>query len=113
MTAIDEYLKNVEEPQTSELEKIREIIKQIVPDTEETMSYGIPTIKYKGKNLIHFAAFKNHMSLFPGPKVIKLLGKKLDTFKISKGTIQFTKDSPIPESLIARMVKIRLDEIDN
>lgn len=113
MSVIDDYLIKLDKPQRLELERIRKIVKQLLPDTEETISYGIPTLQYKNKNLIHFAAFKEHMSLFPGAKPIKLLGKELDKFKISKGTIQFTKENPIPKYLIIEIVKIRLDEINN
>lgn len=113
MSVIDDYLLGLNESQKLELEKIRKIAKQLVPEVEETISYGIPTLRYKNRNLIHFAAFKDHMSLFPGSKPIKLLGKKLDKFKISKGTIQFTKDNPIPKSLIINILNIRLDEINN
>jgi uncharacterized protein YdhG (YjbR/CyaY superfamily) len=65
MSVIDNYLKEVQPSQRVELERIRRIVKGMVPDAEEVIGYGIPTLKYKGKNLIHFAAFKNHLSIFP------------------------------------------------
>ena len=66
MSVVDDYLKNLPEPQKAELERIRKIVKQTVPEAEEVISYGVPGFKYKGKYLITFAAFKDHLSLFPG-----------------------------------------------
>lgn len=113
MTQIDQYLKKSATPtQIKELGKIRRIAKQLSPEAEDTISYGIPTIKYKGKNLIHFAAFKNHMSLFPGSRPIEMLSKKLTKFKVSKGTIQFTEAEPIPEELIKEVIRLRIGDIE-
>ena len=93
MSAIDDYLSDVTEPQRSELERVRKIVQDVVPaGTEEVLGYGMPTFRYRGKSLIHFAAFKNHMSIFPG-------------------TIRFTADSPVPEQIIQRIVQDRLAEI--
>lgn len=114
MNQIDQYLKKVATPgQIKELNKIRKLAKDLAPESEETISYGIPTIKYKAKNLIHFAPFKNHMSLFPGSRPIEVLSKKLSKFKLSKGTIQFTETSPIPEKLIKEIIQLRIKDIDS
>lgn len=113
MSQIDQYLKaSASRSQIKELDKIRKIAKQLAPSSEETISYGIPTIKYKGKNLIHFAAFKNHMSLFPGSAPIETLAKKLTKFKLSKGTIQFSESNPIPLGLVEQIIKLRITNID-
>lgn len=112
MSSIDEYLdKHATAPQRTILEGIRKIANQLVPDGEETISYGIPTIKYKGKYVIYFAAFKDHMSVYPGPRNNEALQKKLEKFKVSKGTLHFTEKNPIPESLIKELVKNRLAEL--
>ncbi len=113
MTKIDNYLAEVHPPQRKELERIRKIIKQSVPDTEETISYGMPTLKYKSKNLIHFAVFKDHMSIFPGSHAIEVVKPKLKDYKISKGTVQFTLDNPLKEALLKELIKVRLYDIDN
>jgi uncharacterized protein YdhG (YjbR/CyaY superfamily) len=113
MPEIDQYLKNSATPtQKKELNKIRHIAKELAPGSKEAISYGIPTIKYKNKNLIHFAAFKNHMSLFPGARPIEVLGNKLTKFKLSKGTIQFSESNPIPVDLIEQIIKLRIADID-
>ena len=110
MPTVNDYLKKITPSQKDEFEKIRKIVKAMVPDAEEVISYGIPTFKHKGKYLIYFGAFKNHMSLFPGAPL--KLTEKLKEFKLSKGTIQFTEDKPIPEEIIKEMVLTRLKEIE-
>ena len=111
MPTIAEYLKNITPPQKAEFERIRKIVKSIVPDAEEAISYGIPTFKYKGTYLIYFGAFKNHMSVFPGaPVAIK---DKLKDYKLGKGTIQFTEEKPLPDSIIRELVSNRLSEISS
>ena len=114
MTEIDQYLEKSATPgQIKDLNKIRKIAKQLAPESEDIIRYGIPTIKYKGKNLIHFAPFKDHMSLFPGSHPIEVLGKKLTKFKLSKGTIQFTEADPIPEELIKEIIQLRINDIND
>lgn len=76
------------------------------------ISYGIPTFKHKGKPLIYFGAFKDHMSIFPASdETIKAIGEELGKFRTSKGTLQFTEDRPIPEVIIKQIIKYRLDYI--
>ena len=112
MSIIDENLKSASKEHKEELNKIRRIVKATVPESTETISYGIPTYDYKGKHLIHFAAFKNHMSLFPGAGPIKTLAGKLTQFKLSKGTIQFTADNPIPNATLQQIIELRKKTID-
>jgi len=110
MSAIDDYLKkNASTTQIKHLEKIRTLANKLVPDAEETISYGIPTIKYKGKYVIYFAAFKGHMSVYP--VLNPAIRDKLKGFKMSKGTIQFTEDKPIPQAIVKEMIQLRLKEI--
>lgn len=112
MTVIDDYLDKLSTPQKTELDRIRKIVKTIVPDATETISYGMPTLKYEGKYLIYFAAFTNHMSIFPGSALTESLKDKLGKYKLAKGTIQFTADNPIPESIIKEIVTVRMANID-
>lgn len=106
MTPIDEYLKNVTPTQKATLEHIRKIIKQVVPDAEEAIGYGIPAFKVKGRSFTYFAAFKDHMSLYP--LVSDEVRQKLGKYKLSKGTIQFTEDNPIPDPLLKEIIKDHL-----
>jgi len=111
MSLIDDYLKNVTEPQKSQLERVRTIIKDLLPGAEEVISYGMPGFKYHGKYVIGFAAFKDHLSLFPTAEPIEVLKDRLKDYKLAKGTIQFTVDTPVPQEIIEELVKIRLTSI--
>jgi uncharacterized protein YdhG (YjbR/CyaY superfamily) len=105
---IDAYLAGVPEPGRSTLNKIRAVIKAAAPrDAMETISYGIPAFKHKVV-LIWFAAFADHCSLFPTGAIIEKFKNDLAGYTISKGTIQFPLNKPLPRSLLNKMVKARL-----
>ena len=108
---IDDYLSRVPEPARSTLNKVRAAIRSVVPaEATEGISYQIPTFKYKGM-LVAFAAFKNHCSFFPASyAVIRKFQKELRNFQVSKGTIRFPLDKPLPATLVKKMVKARLAE---
>jgi uncharacterized protein YdhG (YjbR/CyaY superfamily) len=110
---IDEYLARVPEPALSTLKKVRAAIRAAVPkETTEALSYGIPTFKYKG-NLVAFAAFKKHCSLFPmSYAVTKAFKRELEDFTVSKGTIRFPLDKPLPVAVLKKIVKARVAEKD-
>lgn len=112
MTTIDAYLEaHATAAQRAELERVRAVIHAVVPEAEETISYQIPTFKYKGKNLIHFAAFTDHLSLFPTAEPIAALAPKLAKYKTGKGTLQFSENDPIPNEIIKELVHLRLLQI--
>lgn len=113
MDKTNAYLATLNEKQRSELERVRDIIKATAPDAEESFGYGMPTLKYKGKYLIGYCAFKEHMSVFPGSEAVELIKQKLTDHKVSKGTIQFTFDKPLSEELIREIVLIRMHAIDS
>lgn len=108
--AVDEYLEGVPEPFRTILSHLRSLIRAAAPEASEGIGYGIPTFRLDG-NLVHFAAFKNHMSFFPGGTAHnEALGDELAGYKISKGTIQFTPENPLPDDLVTRIVKLRIAE---
>jgi uncharacterized protein YdhG (YjbR/CyaY superfamily) len=108
--AVDEYLASVHEPFRTMLAHLRGVIRAAAPEAVEAIGYGIPTYKLDG-NLVHFAAFKNHMSFFPGSTAHnEALKDALAGYKLSKGTIQFTPDNPLPDELVTRIVKLRIAE---
>jgi uncharacterized protein YdhG (YjbR/CyaY superfamily) len=113
MRLIDDYLAKVNEPQKSALVRVRRIISEAAPGAVETIGYGMPVFKYNGKYLIGFAAFKNHMSIFPGGNPVATTMAKLAKFKTSKGTIQFTIENPIPDELLIEIVSECLKNIPN
>ncbi len=110
MQTIDEYLENVTPSQKAELERIRQLVKSLAPEAEEVISYNMPTFKYKGKSIIHFAAFKNHMSLFGS---VNQFQDQLPNHEFSeRGTLQFTEDNPVPDDIIKTLIYQKISEID-
>ena len=108
---VDEYLAAVPEPAHSTLKHIRAVIRSVVPkEATEVISYGIPTFRYK-RGLVAFAAFTNHCSFFPlGASVLDSFKEELKEFRVSKGTLHFPLDKPLPAALVKKMVKMRLAE---
>jgi len=106
---IDDYISSFPKNIQDILEQIRQIIKESASKSEETISYGIPTFKLNG-NLVHFAAFKNHIGFYPTPSAIKLFKKELLPYKQAKGSVQFPLDNPIPFEIIKKIVKQRVKE---
>lgn len=113
MSVIDEYLDKLAPPQKEELGHIRDIVNKTVPEATETISYGMPAFNYKGRYLIGFYVYKNHMSLFPTAKPIEAMKRMLGDYKLSKGTIQFTLAKTIPEPTIRNLILYRVDQIDD
>ncbi len=110
MSGVDHYLKSLPDAQREALERLRTTILSVAKGAEEKMSYGIPTVFYKG-NLVHYAAFKSHLSLFTGSANLNTSFKEdLASFKTSKGTIQFTIEKPLPVRLVKKIVKTRMQE---
>jgi len=112
MNEVDVYLAKVSSLQKEELERIRLLIRTYVPEATEGISYAMPGFKYKGKYLITYAAFKDHMSVFPGAAPSERLKDKLKNYKTSKGTVQFTLEKPLPDELLKEMLNIRIREIE-
>ena len=106
---IDEYIAAFPEDTQNLLQQIRETIKKAAPQAEETISYAMPTFKLNG-NLVHFAAYKNHIGFYPVPSGIDAFKEELSVFKGAKGSVQFPIDQPMPLKLIADIVKYRVHE---
>ena len=109
-STIDEYIKNYPIEVQTILEKIRQIIRESAPEAVEAISYRMPTFKLNGKNLVHFAAYQNHIGFYPTPSGIIAFEEELSTYKQGKGSVQFPLDKPIPYELISRIVKYRVKE---
>jgi uncharacterized protein YdhG (YjbR/CyaY superfamily) len=108
---VDEYLAGVPEEARAALVKMRTTIRSAVPNATEAISYGIPTFKLHGRPLVWYAAFKNHCSFFPLTSAIReALGKELERYDTSKGTIRFPANKPLPSTLVRKMVRTRLAE---
>lgn len=103
---VDEYISAFPPEVQTRLKKIRKIIRSIAPTSEEVISYDIPGYKYYGM-LFYFAAFTNHISIYPAPRQHAAFKKELALYKGGKGTVQFPHDKPIPFDLIKRIIKFR------
>lgn len=106
---IDEYIALQSKENVLILEKIRETIRTIAPNAEEKISYGIPTFKLHG-NLVHFAAYKNHIGFYPGASGVAHFISELSKYNTSKGTIQFQLNEEIPYDLIKKITEFRISE---
>jgi len=109
---IDDYLARVEEPARGTLRKMRAAILAAAPkETAEVMSYGIPAFRWK-QVLVWIAAFRDHCSFFPTAAVIEEFKDELKGYKLSKGTIQFAVDRPLPAALVNKMVRARVAAVE-
>jgi len=111
---IDLYLADIEEPKRSTLEQLRRTILEVVPDAEEGISYGLPAFRVQGKVVAGFAAFKNHLSYLPhSGSVFPELKGELAPYSVTKGSLHFPIDSPLPKSLVERLLGVRIAQVDS
>ena len=104
---MDEYIEAASDRARPILKRIRSIVRKTAPDAIETISYGIPTFKLDGP-LVHFAAFKNHIGLYPPVKGDERIEKATKRYAGEKGNLRFPLDEPMPYELIERIVKLRV-----
>jgi uncharacterized protein YdhG (YjbR/CyaY superfamily) len=109
-TTMDEYVATLPKNVQGILEKIRQTIRKAAPGAVETISYQIPTFKLNGKNLVHFAAWKNHIGFYATPSGNAAFKKEISHYKVAKGSIQFPLEEPIPYDLVAKIVLFRVME---
>ena len=101
---IDDYIAAQDEALRPRLEEIRSLIRSAIPETEERISWSMPTY-WKGKNLIHFAASKKHLGLYPGDAAVAHFANELTNYDVSKGTIRLPYDRELPVDLIERIAR--------
>jgi uncharacterized protein YdhG (YjbR/CyaY superfamily) len=109
---IDEYLRGVKEPKRTTLQSLRTAILEVVPEAEQTVSYGLPAFRLHGKTVAGFAAFKNHLSYLPfSGSVLGQLADELEGYTTTKASLHFPVDRPLPKTLVRRLIKARLAEV--
>ena len=108
--SVDEYINTFSGETKARLQSLRDLFKSAVPEAQEAISYNIPTFKLNGKYLVYFAGYKNHISIYPIPRVDEELGKELLPFVKGKGTLQFPLSSPLPLELILRVLDCLLKD---
>ncbi len=112
IATVDEYIKLFDIKTQNILLKIRSIIKKCTPEATEIISYGIPTYKLR-ENLVHFAAYKNHIGFYPTSSGIKKFHKDISTYEYSRGSVKFPINNAIPYDLIKKITKFRIKEVNS
>jgi uncharacterized protein YdhG (YjbR/CyaY superfamily) len=109
-----EYLATVPKRDREAIERVRRFILRTVPDAQEGTSYGMPAFKYQGRPLLGFRVSKNHLSVFPfSAAAVDAARDALAGCDVTKGTVRFTPDMPVPEPALEQMVRHRLSEIES
>ena len=106
--SIDEYIAACPPESQDYLRQIRKLIRSLVPDAKERISYQIAAFERNGKNIIHFAGWKKHVSLYPVPAGSEAFERQIAKYAGGKGTVKFALDEPLPLKLIERVVKLHL-----
>ena len=109
ITTTDEYIAALPDNARDLMTQLRAAIKRAAPEATEKISYGVPTFDFNG-NLVHFAAFKNHIGFYPGPTGIDAFKDELQQYKSAKGSVQFPMNEPLPLDLVTRIVQFRVKE---
>jgi uncharacterized protein YdhG (YjbR/CyaY superfamily) len=109
LRTIDDFLADVSSEKRAALEKLRRTIRAVVPKAEECINYGVPAFRLDGKMLVAFGAGANHCAFYPGAYPIEVHKDELEgSYSISKGTIRFPADRPLPAALVRKLVKTRI-----
>ena len=107
--SIDEYISAYPKAVALKLRTITEIVESKAPEAEKIISYGMPAFKLNGR-LVYYAAFKNHIGLYPMASGVKAFKKELTKYKTATGSIQFPHDKPLPLALIKKIISFRVKE---
>lgn len=110
--SIEQYIASFPKTTQDSLKQLRQLISNAAPKATECIKYAIPTFEYHG-NLVHFAAYKNHIGFYPAPSGLKAFQAEINAYPNSKGAVQFPLNKPLPEALIAKIVKFRMTENEN
>jgi len=111
MSTIDDYLVPFDGETLQRLERVRAILREEVPDADEGLSYAIPTFDLRGRHVVHFAGYKNHVGLYPTPHGVEAFDAELAAYPQGKGSVQFPHDRPLPEDLIRRIARHMRDHV--
>ncbi|WP_457948653.1 iron chaperone [Pseudarthrobacter sp. alpha12b] len=112
MGAVDQALAALDEPDRSCLQHVVRIARSLAPGATEGMSYGMPALKLDGKPLVAAVAAAKHLSIFPfSGAVVEAVADRLEGYSLSKGTIRFTADHPVPDDVVKDIVRLRMAEI--
>ncbi len=107
---VNAYIAGFPENVQVKLQHIRSTIQELVPEAEEAISYGIPTFNLNKRYLIYFAAYKNHLSIYPAPVGNPDFAEDFESYKTGKGTVQFPLSQPVPIDIVKKIVRFRIAE---
>ena len=111
-TEVDEYLRGVDEPGRRTLSMLRSTILEIIPEAEQVISYRVPAFRVAGKTVAGFAAFRNHLSYLPfSGSVLSQLAGELEGYTMTKSSLHFPVDRPLPTALVKKLIEVRLAQI--
>ena len=109
---VDEYLRSLEEPKRTTLQTLRRTILEVLPEAEQVISYRVPAFRIRGKDVAGFAAFKDHLSYLPfSGSVLGQLADELDDYTMTKSSLHFPVDRPLPKALVKKLIAARLAEV--
>ena len=110
---VDEYLAGVDEPDEAALGRVLAVAMEEAPEAEQSTSYGMPALRYRGKPLLGFQAATKHLAVYPfSPAAVAAVREQLSGASLSKGTVRFTAEAPLPDQAIRDLVRARRNEID-
>jgi uncharacterized protein YdhG (YjbR/CyaY superfamily) len=110
--AVDTYLEGLTEPQASTLRSVRATLRDLLPDADEKLSYGVPAFLVGGKPVAGYAGFEAHCGYYPhSGSVLEQAADLLDAYDWSKGTLRFPIDEPLPPEIVERLVELRLRQL--
>jgi uncharacterized protein YdhG (YjbR/CyaY superfamily) len=109
-SSIDEYISTFPEQTQKALEEICATVKSLVPNAEEHISYNMPAFKVNGEYFIHFAAWKNHIGMYPIPAGNEAFQKQIEPYRSAKSSLNLPLDKPMPTKLIEKVIKFRIAE---
>jgi len=107
---INAYLAPLSGEKRAALQKLRKAIKAAAPKAQECISYGIPAFRLDGRMFVAFGAAAKHCAFYPGARPVEAHKRDLEAYSTSKGTIRFPPETPLPASLVRKLVKTRLAE---
>lgn len=114
MGTVESYLEGLAPDQREALRRIVEIARRVAPEAQEGTSYGIPALRLGGRPLVGVRASTGHLSLFPfSPAVVEAVTPDLNGFSLSKGTIRFTVERPLPDEVVEQVVRLRRRELES
>lgn len=109
---VDEYMAALPDDRRSVMEQVRSTIRAAAPDAIEAIAYNMPALRWQGRFLVSYEAYKRHYSIFPWTDgMVAELGEELTPYAVGKGTLRFPADRPIPLDLVTRIIEVRNREV--